>query len=1365
MSMQKIIIDGQEFLVQPGGTVYEACKQASIHIPVLCHHPLLKPAGSCMICCVALEGHGLVPACSTLTADGMVLFTGTASVIEARRQKIRDMLDSHYGDCLPPCSLACPIGLDVQGYIELISRGLYREAAALIKETLPFPAVIGRVCPRPCENACRRSLVEQPVAICSLKRFVADFDLLEAGTFVPSRKAPKGKDVAIIGAGPAGLSAAYYLAREGYGITVFEAMPEPGGMLRYTIPEYRLPKDILDREIRVITSLGVTIRQNSRLGRDFTLKSLMNDGFSAVFIGVGAQRSLKMGIEGEELAGVMSGNDFLYSVFLEKPVADLNRVVVIGGGNTAIDAARTAVRLGAKNVTVIYRRSRSEMPAIEGEIEEAEEEGVDFHMLAAPVRIMGENGRVKCIECINMTEGKPDADGRASLEPVPGSEFVLTADLVITAIGQQPDTLFLNEEIDVDLRQGKISAAADNMMTNMPGVFAGGDCLTGSTVAIEAIAGARKAALAIDDYLQNRAIESPPPVFNVSKGLLGQLAGKIEFTAVEKKFRRKMPTLRVSERSSNFAEAELGYTEEMARREAARCLRCGCRAVEDCSLRQLAAEYNVTDTGNLAVEQYYPLDKSHPFIERDANKCIGCQRCARICLEIQSAGALSINQRVGTVEGFGGSLLNTPCVACGQCLAACPTGALYAKSEPVHVREIKSICHYCGVGCGINIGVNSGQVVSIRGDVDNPVNKGLLCAKGRFGYEFVNHAERLKTPLIKSGGEFVQANWEEALDLIASRLAASKGSRFGAISSAKCTNEDNYVFQKFTRSVMKTNNIDHCARLCHAPSVAGLAQSLGSGAMTNSIAEIQHASCIFAIGSNTTASHPVIGIEVTKAVRNGARLIVANPRKIDLCRFASLWLPHRPGTDVALLNGMMHIIVRDNLHDSGFIQARCEGYEALVDSLQKFTPYNVEKITGLSGEKVAEAARLYAMHDPAMILYAMGITQHTHGTDNVLAVSNLAMLTGNLGKPSSGVNPLRGQNNVQGSCDMGALPNVYPGYQPVNNAEKRKIFEQAWNCELDPNPGLTLTEMLDAVEEKKISALYIMGENPVLSEPDASRARQALEAVEFLVVQDIFLTETALLADVVLPAAAFGEKSGTFTNTERRVQRVYKAVEPAGQSLPDWEIICRIARAMGADGFGFGNESEVFDEIARLAPAFGGMNYQRLEISGLQWPCPSYGHPGTPILHRDKFITDSGKGCFKTLDYRPPAEEADEEYPLLLTTERSLYHYHTGTMTRRVNGLNVLRPAELVEINPEDARTLDIKDSDTVRVVSRRGAVTARARVTSDSPRGVISMTFHFAESPTNILTSPALDPVAKIPELKVCAVRVEKTGFLPTVV
>ena len=789
----------------------------------------------------------------------------------------------------------------------------------------------------------------------------------------------------------------------------------------------------------------------------------------------------------------------------------------------------------------------------------------------------------------------------------------------------------------------------------------------------------------------------------------------------------------------------------------------GCAADGDCSLQKVASYAGVTREGLSKLRgptRSVPMDTSNPFYDRDMDKCILCGICVRTCEELVGVSAIDFAFRgYDTTIAVPGDkpVFDSRCVSCGECVVRCPVGALVPKRREKPARQVKTICPYCGVGCGIVLGVRGNRIVNAEGDRDCVTNRGMLCVKGRYGHDFVGHPDRLTTPLVRKNGVLAKASWDEALSLVAEKFASRRGTAFASLASAKCTNEENYLFQKFTRAVMGTNNVDHCARLCHAPSVAGLAQSFGSGAMTNSIAEVSDVRCIFAIGTNTTSAHPVLSTRMWQAVRQGADLIVANPKEIDLCRWATLHLRQRPGSDVVLMMGMARVIVDEGLYDKQFVAQRCEGFEEICKSLEGYDLDYVERITGVPRADIVRAARLYATRKPSAIFYSMGITQHTHGTDNVLATSNLALLTGNAGKPSSGVNPLRGQNNVQGACDMAALPNVLPGYQKVTDADKRAKFEEAWGCTLLPEVGLTHVEMFRAIHAGEIKALYSMGENPILAEADANHVREAIEKLEFFAVQDIFLTETAALADVVLPAAAFAEKDGTFTNTERRVQRVRKAVEPPGEAKPDWWIICQLAQKMGAAGFDFSESEEIMRELSSVTPQYAGIDYERIEWNGLQWPCTAQDHLGTPFLYAEKFSTASGKAQFKPLEYRPPAEDPDEEYPLLLTTDRSLYHFHTSSMTGRVQGLVAAHPEERLMIHPKDAEKWDVSDGEEVEVASRRGDARMKARVTDICPEGVVSLTFHFAAAPTNELTHAALDPVAKIPETKVCAVRVQK--------
>ena len=797
-----------------------------------------------------------------------------------------------------------------------------------------------------------------------------------------------------------------------------------------------------------------------------------------------------------------------------------------------------------------------------------------------------------------------------------------------------------------------------------------------------------------------------------------------------------------------------------------------CDENGECKLQRYAYEYQLSDD---VFQLPQPGEKGDNYttgneaLAYDVDKCIRCGRCIRICEEVQMDSALTFKERASQVEvttAFDIPLNDSTCELCGQCISTCPTGALYeraakGKGQGKDFVRTRTTCGYCGVGCQIDLNVNPkiNEIVRVTSPVGVIPNDGNLCVKGRFGMEFVSSDKRLRVPLIKRNGKFEEATWDEAIGLVANKLSEIKAKygpdSIGGLSSAKCTNEENYVLQKFVRAAIGTNNVDHCARLCHASTVAGLARAFGSGAMTNSIDELKNAGCIFVIGSNTTEAHPVIGLVVKEAVvKNGGQLLVADPREIDLVRFAKLHISQRPGSDVALINAMMNVIISEGLSDKEFVDSRTEDFEALAETVKDFTPEKAEKITTIPAEQIRRAARMYAKAETASIIYSMGITQHTTGTDNVLSLANLAMLTGNVGRESTGVNPLRGQNNVQGACDLGALPNVYPGYQSVEDACINKKFEKAWGVELSDKKGLTVVEMVHAVETSGIKALYFMGENPALSDPNLNRTRKALEAVDFLVVQDIFLSETAEYADVVLPSVCFAEKEGTFTNTERRVQRVRKAVDPPGQVRNDWEIVCEVATKMGY-AMSYDSADEIMDEIASVSPIYGGMSFDRIETVGLQWPCPDKEHPGTKYLHKGKF--SRGKGKFHAVEFKEPNEIASDKFPFVLTTGRQLYQFHTGTMTRKSRVINQVSPTGYVEMHPDDASRLKISDGEKVEVATRRGKVVTPAKITKTICAGWLFIPFHFKEGAANMLTNDALDPLAKIPEYKACAATVRK--------
>jgi formate dehydrogenase alpha subunit len=622
--------------------------------------------------------------------------------------------------------------------------------------------------------------------------------------------------------------------------------------------------------------------------------------------------------------------------------------------------------------------------------------------------------------------------------------------------------------------------------------------------------------------------------------------------------------------------------------------------------------------------------------------------------------------------------------------------------------------------------------------------------------DFVGHPDRLKHPLIRQGERLVQASWDEALSLTTASLWMLREEfgpdAVGVLTSAKGTNEENYLLMKLARAGLKTNNVDHVARLCHAPTVAGLGYAFGSGAMTNSIKDLAVADAILVVGSNTTEQHPLVAAYILEARKKGAKLIVADPRKTQLADLADIRLSPRPGTDIAWINSMLNVIIQAGLEDREFISARTEGFEDVRRSVEGYTPERAEEISGIPAEDLRRAARMYGSAERSAIVYAMGITQHVTGTDNVQALANLALATGNIGREGTGIYPLRGHQNVQGACDMGALPDVYSGYQKV--ALTRSKFEGAWSTELPENTGKTALEMLASAEEGHLKGLLIVGENPVMSFPDRSRVKKALESLDFLAVMDIFPTETTELADVVLPAASFAEKDGTFTSTERRIQRIRQAADPPGEAREEWSVICEMLRRLKVPA-DYASPADVMDEIASLTPIYGGISYDRLGQKGLQWPCPLRDHPGTEILHSEKFSI--GLARFRPVDHLDPSEAPNEDYPFLLTTGRSLYQFHTGTMTRRTSLLEREMPLPFVEVSAKDAADLKIRNGQMVVVESRRGRVTLEARITPDIPEGMLFMPFHFHEAPANMLTSQAFDPASRIPELKVSAVRIRR--------
>ena len=681
----------------------------------------------------------------------------------------------------------------------------------------------------------------------------------------------------------------------------------------------------------------------------------------------------------------------------------------------------------------------------------------------------------------------------------------------------------------------------------------------------------------------------------------------------------------------------------------------------------------------------------------------------------------------------------------------------------VEIKYVPTICPYCGTGCGLNFVVKDDKIVGVEPYKRHPVNEGKACPKGNFGYEFINREDRLTTPLIKENGEFREASWDEALDLVANKLkevSDDDPNKVGFYACARSPNENIYITQKLARVACGTQNVDHCARICHGPTVAGLATTFGSGAMTNGFDSIKEADYIFCIGSNNMEAHPLFGRKLIQAQKNGAKLVVLDPRYTPTAKIADEYVQFKTGTDVALMNGMIKVIIDNDLQDDEFIKNRTKGFDELKETVQKYDLETVSEITHIAPEVIEELAIEYAKADKAAIVYSLGITEHSHGADNVMSTANLAMLTGNIGREGTGVNPLRGQNNVQGACDMGALPSDYVGYRKVADQETTDWFNEYYGTNLPAKPGLTLVEMMNAAHAGDLKVLYIHGEDPVLSDADIKHTKEALANLDMLIVQELFMTDTAQCADVVLPAAGWGEQEGTFTNGERRVQCLHKAQEPPEGAMLDWKIMEEIAVRMGVprEKFHYESAEEIFEEIRECAPIFAGMNRERLDTpEALHWPCPSVDDPCQPLMHKDKFAHPDGLGIFQALEHRGPVEVPDEEYPLLLTTTRVLFHYHAA-MTRRCKTLDNEVKTGFIEINTEDAKELGILNNEIVKASSRRGEIEIPARVTDDIKKGIVNIPMHFTECAANMLTnSDSFDPKCKMVELKACAIKVEK--------
>ncbi len=779
-------------------------------------------------------------------------------------------------------------------------------------------------------------------------------------------------------------------------------------------------------------------------------------------------------------------------------------------------------------------------------------------------------------------------------------------------------------------------------------------------------------------------------------------------------------------------------------------------------------------------------DLSHAAIAVHLDACIQCGRCVRACRETQVNDVIGYAFRGAEskiVFDLDDPMGQSTCVACGECVQACPTGALMPARVGLAVADtqVDSVCPYCGVGCQLTYHVKDNAILFVQGR-NGPSNSSRLCVKGRYGFDYVAHKHRLRVPLVRKPGvakrkDFVvdpdnwrdvfrEATWAEALDLAAGGLRTIRdtyGKRsLAGFGSAKGSNEEAYLFQKLVRVGFGSNNVDHCTRLCHASSVAALVEGLNSGAVSNQVRDVERAEVILVIGANPTNNHPVAATWMKNAAKRGATLIVADPRRSDLSRHATYMLQFNPDTDVALLNAMLHVIVEEGLVDTAFVNDRTSGYEALAQNVKAFSPERMAPICGIDAATIRQVARVYATSKGSMIFWGMGISQHIHGTDNARCLIALALATGQIGRPGTGLHPLRGQNNVQGASDSGLIPMFYPDYQRVGSEAARQRFERLWDASLDPDPGLTVVEIIHAAKRREIRGMYVMGENPAMSDPDVDHAREALAALDHLVVQDIFLTETAYLADVILPATAWPEKHGTVTNTDRMVQLGRKAIQAPGDAREDLWIINEMGRRLGLD-WHYAHPREVFDEMRTCMESIAGITWDRLEReSSVTYPCEKEGDPGQPVVFVTKFPTESGRAQFVPADLISAAERPDAEYPMVLITGRQLEHWHTGSMTRRASVLDSIEPEPVASVHPFDLERLGVTPGETVTIESRRGAISLYARADEGTPCGAVFVPFCYYEAAANKLTNPVLDPFGKIPEFKYCAVRIAKGGVVP---
>lgn len=1147
-----VILNGKIIPGIKGETILQLAKRNGIEIPTLCNDPRLEPYTSCYVCVVEVEGlRGLQPSCSTKISEGMKIETHNDKISAARKTALELMLSNHYADCIGPCKQTCPAGVDVQGYISHIEKGQYHDAVALIKETNPLPAICGRVCVRPCEVACRRNLLDEgaPVGIDYMKRFASDYDLESKNKWTPEIKPETGKKVAVIGAGPGGVSAAFFLRKEGHDIDVFEASPKPGGWLRYGIPEYRLPNDILQKEVDNITDMGVRIHYNKRLGDNIKYAEIQKK-YDAVVLAIGSQKGTMIGVEGDDAENVFSGIDFLKEMEVTGKRYDFKgkKVAVVGGGNTAMDCCRTSMRCGADKVYVIYRRTEKEMPANPIEIHESKLEGIEYLLLTNPVKVnKNKDGKVKSVTCLKMELGEPDASGRRRPVPVPGSEFELEVNYVLAAIGQKTDVNFTEDmnkavkkgELKLN-RWGDIDADPNTLQTGVENVFAAGDGVTGPATLIQAIGQARIAAHSCNLFLNGEEIVPMPDEFfskrdNFKKQDTSDYIGKYD-----KQQREEMPTLDPKDRK-NFKEVELGYdSEEVAKHEAHRCMECGCTELYTCDLKKYASEYHAKQEGISGDFKEYNVDFRHPYIEIDNNKCVLCARCVRICRDVVGANALGLVNRgfeTYVAPSMGESLTDTNCESCGMCISTCPTGALTEnvpfKPGPVKLEKVQTICNYCSIGCEIDLEHKSGFVMRAEGSDGKMNENGNLCKYGKFGYKYLNDKSRLTKPLLKVNGRFEEISFKEAFEIISKKVKEVKPDDNAFFAGARLSNEEMYLIQKMARAGVRTNNVTSFHYLNRGNGY------IGNATANVPFAQLKDASKIYLIGAEINRDNAVLGYMINNArVKHNVPVeLVTNMQNSPMEHKVEKTLKVK--SYYHFIKAVNYYLVSNNFHNALFIGDNCKDFEGYKKSLLKENFVDLVEKSGVEYmDSIVEFAKAYNNEMNAVLIFS----EKEICSNACAELFNLTMFTGKLGKTANGLISVKEKNNAQGIFDMGICPTLGVGGVGIKDKDLVEKLKKVWKVKSLPRE--VNVSQFDRLEKGQLKNVFIFGEDPLGCAMDKVKVAGWLAIASFVVVSDYFMTETASQADLILPASFPFESGGTFTNTQKVIQHFESGFDP-----------------------------------------------------------------------------------------------------------------------------------------------------------------------------------------------------------------------------